>query len=64
MAYCFSEWDRGKVVSREAHCQHSHVTDGIYPLAIVLKHATAWGCAMHSEGMTAYSAKEFGKECL
>ena len=36
-----------------------HVAIGLKPLAIVLKHATAWGGAMHAEGMTADSTEEF-----
>ena len=64
MSHGFGEWDRGKVVLWKAHGQRSHIAVGFNPLAIVLEHAAAWGCAMHHEGMTAYSAEEFGKDLL
>jgi hypothetical protein len=48
----------------KTHRKHSHVAVGLNPLAMVLKHAIAWGSAMHAEGMAAYFAEEFGEDSL
>ncbi len=64
MSSGFGEWDCCEVFFGKTHRKHSHVAAGLNPLTMVLKHATAWGGAMHAAGMTAYSAEEFGKDCL
>ncbi len=64
MASGFGEWDYCEVFFGKTHSKHSHVTVGLNPLAMVLKHATAWGGAMQAEGMTAYSAEEFVEDYL
>ena len=62
MARGFSEWDCCEMLLGKAHGKHSHVAVGLNPLTFVLKPATAWGGTVHAEGMTAYSAEEFGED--
>ncbi len=62
MARGFSEWDCCEMLLGKTHGKLSHVAVGLNPLAMVLKHATAWGGAMHAEGMAADSTEKFGED--